>query len=295
MIKKIKSILNNNFFKIILLILLLLIIIIYLHNKSIEKFTNIENMQKYNVIFAGTIKNADSYIENILNHIDNCGKKFKNYSVIIYENDSEDNTRKLLIDNKKDNYYYIFEDGITEQRRSMRIAHGRNKLLEKMKEINKNDDYTYLIMLDLDDINNSGTFIESIESCFHYEYDDWDVLTGNQKNNYYDIWALRKQGIIDYDCWGELSLSSTTDEKKKEIWHIIGNTTITEKGLVEVDSAFGGIAIYKIKALNNCKYIGEYYNNEYPDHNQKCEHVDFNNCIKQNGGKIFINTDFYTN
>jgi len=52
-------------------------------------------MKKYNVIFGGTVKNAESYIKNILQYIDKCGKKFNKYSVIIYENDSNDNTKNI--------------------------------------------------------------------------------------------------------------------------------------------------------------------------------------------------------
>mgnify|MGYP003348483524 CR=1 FL=1 len=39
----------------------------------------------------------------------------------------------------------------------MRIANGRNKILEKAKG------YDFLIMLDLDDVNISGKFIDSID------------------------------------------------------------------------------------------------------------------------------------
>ena len=59
---------------------------------------------------------------------------------------------------------------------------------------------------------------------------------------------------------------------------------------LEVDSAFGGIAIYKVSIIGDCKYIGS-----YDDGTELCEHVPFHQCIKENGGKIYINTDFLTN
>jgi uncharacterized protein YpmB len=293
----IKYIKKNKVIIFIILIILLILSIFYLlnSNKSTEYFTDINNnMQKYNVIFGGTVKNVEPYIDSILKHIDQCGKKFKSYSLVIYENDSTDNTRKILMDNKKDNYHYIFEEGITEQRRTIRLANGRNKLVEKVKELNQKGEYTYFILMDMDDRNSSGKFIDSIDTCFKYHYNDWDVLTGNQTKKYYDTWALRKNGLIDYDCWGEYFKPTTSEEKKEEINHIIENTVFEKNGLLEVDSAFGGIAIYKIEAINDCKYIGEYKNNEYPEHNNElCEHVEFHKCIKNNGGKIFINTEFY--
>ena len=45
---------------------------------------------------------------------------------------------------------------------------------------------------------------------------------------------------------------------------------------IEVDSAFGGLAIYKISSIpKNAKYIGEDKNN-----NPTCEHVRFHEFIK---------------
>jgi hypothetical protein len=78
----------------------------------------------------------------------------------------------------------------------MRLANGRNKILDKVKKMKG---YQYLVMLDMDDINSSGKFVDSIDTSF--KYDNWNVLAGNQTGNYYDIWALRQPGYIDYDCW----------------------------------------------------------------------------------------------
>ena len=151
---------KNNY---ILLIILLIICIQFIikYNKK-EGLTN----YSYNVIFAGTVKNCEKYIKKNIHNIEECGKLFNSYAVIIYENDSTDNTRKILNENKKNNYYYIFEDNVTEPRRTMRLAHGRNKIIEKMKELNG---YDYLIMLDMDDTNESGKFIETIHTNFKHK------------------------------------------------------------------------------------------------------------------------------
>jgi len=267
---------------------------IYLYTINITKDGFNNNTHNYGIIFAGTVKNVENYIQNALKNIEKCGKKFNTFSVVIYENDSTDKTRDILINNKKANYHYIFEDNVAEGRRTMRLANGRNKILQKVKEINQNNQYTYLIMLDLDDINASGEFINSIDSCFAYDINNWDVLTGNQKGVYYDIWALRKNGIIEYDCLGEL-YKPISQDKKDVISEIISNTHFDKSAdLIEVDSAFGGIAIYKLAALQNCEYVGEHLNDEYPDHSEHCEHVEFHKCIKKNGGKIYINSEFYT-
>jgi hypothetical protein len=244
-------------------------------------------MKKCNVIFAGTVRNVEQYIQNTINNIDLCGHQFNNYLLIIYENDSKDNTRKILLDNKKDNYIYIFEDNITEPLRTMRISNGRNKILNKIREINKDNYYDYLIMMDMDDVNMSGKFIESIKSCF--EYTGWDILTGNQSGNYYDLWALRKKEDMEYDLWKMIDINKHISNAINIYYY--NNIKNYQPGkLLEVDSAFSGIAIYKLSSIpKDCYYHGKYNSGQ-----EHCEHVEFHRCIKKSGKNIYINTSFLT-
>ncbi len=251
------------------------------------------NYQKfnYNVVFCGTVRNVEKYLQNALNNIELCSKKFNDYAVIIYENDSSDNTRNILLNNKKNNYHYILDDNITESRRTVRLANGRNKILDKLSEINSNNYFQYLIILDMDDMNDSGNFVNTIDSCFKYDTNSWDVLTGNQHDKYFDIWALRKKYDSEYDCWRLYNKFKRYENDLPMLQKYVFSNyrNYPPNQLLEVDSAFGCIAIYKISAIGNCRYNGE-----YPDGSEKCEHVDFNSCIKKSGGKIFINTSFYT-
>ena len=277
-----------------LLLIIGVITIILVCKNSIEKFTDTDkskkSMKNYNVVFGGTIRDVEKYIKKGLFDIDRCGKKFNDYAVILYENDSKDNTRSILQDHKKDNYHYIFEDGIEEQSRTIRLSNGRNKILDKMREINKDGYYDYFIILDMDDINSSGKFADTIETCF--EYKNWDVLTANQSGIYYDLWALRKKNDLDYDCWFEIDHRPDHEPYEEAKYKYVDSKykNYPQSGLLEVDSAFGGAGIYKIKSIPpKCRYAGKYASGW-----EKCEHVDFNECIKKNGGRIFINTRFLT-
>jgi hypothetical protein len=245
--------------------------------KQLGKTDSQNKMKEYNVIFVGICRNVGNYIESNLQNIEKCAKKFNSFCVVIYENDSSDNTRELLQKNKKKNYHYIFEDNITEPRRTKRIERGRNKVLEKARELNKNNTYQFLVVLDLDEVNTKGEFVETIDTCFMK--DDWDVLTANQQGIYYDLWALRNKDL-QYDCWKEIN------DKQPECCHY--KIRYEPSQFIEADSAFGGAAIYKLTSIpESCKYNGEHSNGM-----EKCEHVDFNKCIRDNGGKIYINTSF---
>jgi hypothetical protein len=216
-------------------------------------------------------------MNNILNHIERCAQKFNKYSLIVYENDSTDKTREILNSRKRENYYYIFENDVTEPSRTARIARGRNFILDKARELNATNDYDLLIMLDLDIVNAAGTFADTIDTCF--EHENWDALTANQ-DTYYDLWALRNADL-NYDCWKEIDAENKSCLDLNELKYKPGQ-------LIEVDSAFGGTAVYKLSSIPlECRYVGKRENGE-----EICEHVPFNKCIKSGGGKIFINTSF---
>ena len=238
-----------------------------------------EYMKKCSVIFLACCRNVERYVPVMLSHIDKCGSKFESYILIVYENDSCDGTRQSLLDFHKENYIYLLEDGVTELIRTKRLERGRNLLLLKALELNIANDYQYFVVLDMDEVNSSGEFVDTIDTCFRYL--DWDVLCANQHERYYDLWALRKRYDCETDIW-------YTGEGERDLVYADGE-------LLEVDSAFGGIAIYRFsEVLYDCFYRGT---REVGDQGlvtiEKCEHVDFHLAIKRKGGKIYINTSFF--
>ena len=56
-----------------------------------------------------------------------------------------------------------------------------------------------------------------------------------------------------------------------------------EQDPIAVESAFGGMGIYKTSLLGNAWYSGR-------DNlgREVCEHVGFNFCVRQNGAKLYI-------
>ena len=104
--------------------------------------------------------------------------------------------------------------------------------------------------------------------------------------------GLQKKNVLYYDIWKQQNISN--DKKKyNNLYSYLSNNKINNNNnteLIEIDSGFGGIAIYKLSSIpENCKYNGLHENGM-----KKYEHVDFNRCIKNNDGKIYINPLFIT-
>jgi hypothetical protein len=147
-------------------------------------------------------------------------------------------------------------------------------------------------MIDLDDVIKSGKIIKTIKTCFKYNTDDWDVLTGNQSELYYDIWAFRQKDVLESDYWENHLKDIKNGMNSNDSLH--KNLHVFEKkkeanGLIKVMSAFGGIAIYKINSIENCTYNGIIENNK-----EICEHVPFHLCMNDNKKNIYINTEMLT-
>ena len=271
-------------------------------------------MYKYKVILCGCTRSSGNYIYNHLLSLVRLGQHFTEYAIIVYENDSTDDTLQQLKKFKayNHNFYYISETNVANNiiknknknniiTRSRIIAHGRNMLLNEINE--RFNEYDLMIMTDLDNVlNNFDT--SCIDDVFKYDINSWDGLTANCLNRYYDIWALRislniwdplihepvwtkeMKEKMNYDWWDCWNNNSHVGNK---IAHIKRCQALIPRNypLIESDSSFGGMGIYKISKIKNCRYGSERYINGNAVEEQ-CEHVSFHMGIKKNGGKILI-------
>jgi hypothetical protein len=237
------------------------------------------------IIVCGCTKNSASYIYKHLELLydiqNNNDIRVSSFSLLVYENNSTDNTVEVLENFKKTHplFNYISETNNIVHR-SQAIAHGRNTLLQYVQK------YEYMIMVDLDDV--ISTF-KSSQIKYLFENKEWDALFANCIGKYYDIWALRIYPdiwkktnpfkMIDYDCWDMARLYT------RKIISIHQITIPTNTPLIPVSSAFGGFGIYRVSKIKDCRYNGT-----------KCEHVHFHKeMIEKNNAKLFICHKFLLN
>ena len=217
------------------------------------------------VVFGGITRNSASYIETALMRVRELGSLFQKYHIVVYENDSMDNTVSLL---KKTRVNYISEQYGYKEYNSRdpnptsldRMAHYRNQL---KKSLDKYDvDYIIILDFDVQHISWDGffySFSHEFDACFAR-----GLCVRENQSNYYDYFAHREVGCID-------------DGINQECVKKYGESKNTS--LIPVDSAFGGIAIYKKEVYMAGTYEGG-----------QCEHVPFHKSLKARGfNQLFIN------
>jgi hypothetical protein len=269
-------------------------------NKTKNEIINDGNelMSKSSVAICSIVRNSNKSLIKTIPEIEKLRSKFKESCVIIFENDSIDNTKFTLkkwsensnnvfvqCENynqdtipKKDlngvNKYFSFD-------RISKMVIYRNQYLEKLNELNSHYDYLIIIDLDIENFSISG-----ISNSFGMA-DQWDVVTANGysyssslKKRYHDTYALVEIGK-EFESQTEQSIFS--NQKK---WSFLRPGI----PMIPVYSAYGGLAIYRYNLIKNKKY--EVLDNFDSRVAVRCEHFSLHKLIHNKGNvRFFINPE----
>lgn len=264
------------------------------------------------IALVGTVSNVEKCIVSELSQV--CGSFPSNsiVKIILVESDSKDSTLKKLEELRR-SYSNLSVISLGELReiipnRIERIRYCRNIYVSELRVSGLLDLVDYVVVADLDGMNSRVT-AKGVSSSFTLS--DWDVVTANQKFGYYDLLALRHADWCPNDVMLhlrnlQLDLQSQLENSNKKSSRmeirlafdqlrkmaIYSKMKVLKKDhpWIEVDSAFGGLAIYKKWIFKNIDY------SILPkgDMNE-CEHVALSFKIRENGGKIFINPRMINN
>lgn len=210
------------------------------------------------VLICGVAKNCESGFENLYFNILNFSKLFRDYRVIIYENNSLDQTKLLFrsMANCNSRVTFIEEDlsDLTLKQLCPKQGNYRTEYIARARNIVLNyalhsqfDDYKYLIMLDLDGFSliNPNEIKDSIDNA----QQDWDAIFANGS---YDIYAFRSNEcrfgpeLLGRDNWMDIHPQYGRYLAKK----------LQDGNWLKVNSAFGGLAIYKRESVKGSYYAG---------------------------------------
>ncbi len=261
----------------------------------------------YSVILVGTIRDVSKILEKELSQVYSAISVFSNIDIFLVESDSTDATKETLesLELKYPNLKYEALGNLRETMpgRIERIRYCRNRYVDHVRKGNSKSKWDFVIVADLDGMN-SKLDQTAIASCFETTV-SWDVCFANQKNGYYDLYALRHPTWMPNDLFEDLwKLQEIIDDKYKypknlfqRIRSIFVFDSLRKKVIydrmkkikknaswIEVNSAFGGLAIYRTDLL-----LQHDYSQELQQDKIYSEHVDFHSKCVVNGANLYIN------
>ncbi len=261
----------------------------YQEPSKLEDIKSLISQKK--IVFAGCARNCAKWINPSLSTLSAIGNQFASYEILVFENDSSDETKWILKrarDSKEFPLTIITQSGLDTKlpHRTQRLAHARNTLLDIT--LTNFGEHDYLCWVDLDGIIGNSFSTDGFLSNFALER-VWDGVFPVTNTFYYDIWALRHPVLSPGDYCSQIDRSDATLGSDFIIGyhaHMRQSRLQNLPAWLSVESAFGGMGIYKIPSIAGARYQG------LVDENQICEHVPFNNTIVKTGGKLYINPKF---
>jgi glycosyltransferase involved in cell wall biosynthesis len=241
------------------------------------------------VVILGLCRNISLELEKDVRRLRDSFQDFSKIHFRFVESDSTDSTLQILETLSSDvpNFSFVtlgtLQDLIPE--RVARICHCRNICLDILESDPLLKNCSYVVVSDLDGVNTLLTRA-AVMSC--WARDDWDACMANQAAPYYDIYALRHPEWSPNDCWHyESELRSKGMNPLSARQKAIYSRMITidpSSEWIPVDSAFGGLAIYKRELFENVRY-----SSILPNGNHVCEHVALHKQMTDRGAKLYIN------
>jgi len=264
--------------------------------KTAEYKHGFEVMKSSSVSICSIVRDCGRNLEQNLPRVEKLRSLFNKSEVVIFENDSKDNTKKILINwqNRSDDIYIYMETYSEETIPSKELNQGnkyfsisriekmakyRNKYMDFLNSHNINRDF--VIVIDLDIANFS---IDGIVHSFGI-HEQWDCITANGRSisskfkmQYHDSYALIEFGKIN-----EVQTENSIFSNRSRFDFLKPGLP-----LIPVDSAYGGLAIYKWNSIAGIAY--EYVENNDDQVRSKSEHVALHKMMKENGFmRIYIN------
>lgn len=248
-----------------------------------------------NLVVCGLVRNAAQNLKRNLIKIELLKPYFESFKVIIYENDSTDNTKDILKKYKEsinsdstiaiaDFKEYPFQFGPFSKHRVDLMSKYRNQYLDKLKEFPETN---YVLIIDLDVYDFS---VDSVLKCFKAEF-QWDMVSAFGVNFvdynlfpvFYDIYAYTEEDntrhhFSDFEEFRRQQRDLYKKYNKAKPWF-------------QVTSNFNGLAIYTYESLMcGARYTSAPCMQEGIE--SFCEHVVFNNILINKGfNKLYLSPD----
>jgi hypothetical protein len=242
------------------------------------------------IAIVGLARNCSRSLARDLTRVRQACASAAKVHLLVIESDSTDATPALLatLSEQMSGLRYLSLGSLRERHplRTDRIAQCRNAYLDALAADPRYAAVSHVLVADLDRVCKDID-ARAVESCWQLGV-PWDMCSANQGDYYYDIWALRHAPWCPADAWAEFAqLKPLLGEREATKVSLFSRMVHIDRGAapIEVESAFGGLAIYRREALLcGARYVGL-----DPLGREVCEHVEFHAQLRGKGFRLFIN------
>lgn len=269
------------------------------NNKSFEELyqRGLEFVKDKQVVFCGMVRDCATELKSNIGTIEQIGIFFKDYRIVVFENNSEDSTKDVLAEwsqsnekvhvecNDFDESHYKdipLREGFylsNSRRRIQKYVDYRNLYMEYLDKMTFVADFVVLVDYDVARIDIKGV-ISSFGTSL-----EWDVITANGyslspklKRRYHDTYALCESG------------RENSPQTEEDILKNRDRYAFLRKGMpfIRIFSAYGGLAIFKGDLLRGLRY--QIIHNDYDGVEVRCEHFSIFKQLSDKGYyRFYIN------
>jgi hypothetical protein len=245
-------------------------------------------LRQSSIAFLGCARDCAEGLTRTVECVSRLRGLFGASSLHFFENDSVDGTRARIAALQASGLAKLHGfSGLDAlmTRRTERLAFARNTLLEAALK----EGAQYICWIDCDGLLDEEFEVAGFLSCFRWEA-VWDGVFPVNPGYYYDIWALRHPVMwpSDYvermNSEVDLALGMEQLIRCEMLSRQISANRMA--GWLPVESAFGGMAIYRAEVCRHGRYVG------LEDDHEVCEHVSFNRGIVGAGARLYVNPQF---
>lgn len=234
-------------------------------------------MRNQRVVLAGLARDVAWVLPRTMARLERLGSLFADYRIVIYENDSADETLDMLTRWARENRRVTV---LSEERhdpvnipirclqRAERMAYYRNQYREYI--VDRYSDYDAVGVVDTD--LEGGWSYDGVAHTFGHM--EWDAV--GSYGILYKRRGLQSNRAIHFDAWAFRAAGS-----HEPLSNSVVNSMQWERGepFVPVTSCFGGLAVYRMPAFSSSEYDGH-----------DAEHVGLHRRMAASGhGRIFLN------
>ncbi len=259
------------------------------------------------VLVVGTVSNVGRVIEKEVRRVLKAVEPHAEIQFYLVESDSNDSTVQELTRIKDEDQRVSFtslenlKQDIPD--RIERIRFCRNKYVQYIRAKHQENSWDFIIVADLDGMNRKLSSL-GIGTCFSSEL-NWSACFANQRNGYYDLYALRCNDWVSEDVFSSYQFLKVSNPfvpssknqylkwlqefrhfdrlRKSSIYKKMRKISPTENWIA-VDSAFGGLGIYRPEVFLRFNYDSQNLSSTV-----YCEHIDLNYQCREANFSLYIN------